>query len=141
MEVRKGENRKEVLIGDMSVYLDEDIESVVAKVEEYFGDDWFVQNGVLGIKGATCFGKEGTIFLPFNQGLLGAVKVDLYDYDARSTVQELNEKMKELYGKPEYSIYDIQNMYDAKNIIIGIVRVSMGEVVQILFTRRVSDTE
>ena len=137
MEVRKGENLKEVLIGDMSVYLDEDMESVITKVEEHFKDKCFVQNGVLGIKDATCFGKEGTIFIQFKQGVLGAVKVDLYNQDAKSTAEELNKKMKELYGEPEYSMYDIQNMYDAKTIIIGIVRISMGEVAQILFTQRV----
>ena len=70
---------------------------------------------------------------------LSAVKVDLYDYDAKETVQELNEKMQELYGEPEYSMYDLQNMYDANTIIIGIVRVSMGEVAQILFTQRSKD--
>lgn len=139
MEVCKGKNYKEVLIGDMSVYLDQDMESVVADVEKHFGDKCFVQNGVLGIKDATCFGKNGTIFMPFIGGVLGAVKVDLYDQEAGPTVKELNEKMKALYGDPEYSIYDLQNMYDAGNIIIGIVRVSMGEVAQILFTKRSSD--
>ena len=139
MEVRKGNESKEILIGDVSVKLNEDIESVVYKLNSVFEEDMFVQNGVIGINNATCFEKEGTIWLNFMNKHLSAVKVDLYDYDAKETVQELNEKMQELYGEPEYSMYDLQNMYDANTIIIGIVRVSMGEVAQILFTQRSKD--
>ena len=138
MEVSIGKNEKEVNIGNITVTLNESRDSIIAKVEEYYKDSYFWINGVLGIKDAKCYDEEGTLYLQFINDKLGAVKVDLYYEDVNSIVKKLNQKFKELYGEPEYSLYDLQNMYDAKTIIVGIVKVSMGEVAQIIFTQRKS---
>ena len=142
IKIEIGKNENEIIIGNVLISLSEEKDNIINRISQFYNDNLITKNSLIGINEVTFFDKTGTLWFDFSDDKLDAIKIDYqgintgYTYDANPIIKEFNNKCKELYGDPEYSMYDLQNFYNASLLTIGVIKVSQGMYAQILFTNR-----